>query len=290
MRPVNLVATGPAATAGLCPMHGTFYKPGAVRTDPPEDFHPGAWLADLRRAGQLLTRIPLPGDTEAPPPGALARALRVFPLVGALLGLGSGLVLLAAHLLGLPSPAGALLALGAGMVLTGALHEDGLADTADGFGVRRSAAERLAIMRDSRIGTFGVLALGVVLAIKVAALAAIDPWLAPAALAATGAASRAVFPALAIILQPARRDGLGAGMGSPSATTLAIAVALGTTAMLATAGPARGAMALGAGAAAMLAMAWLARRQVGGYTGDVLGATQQVTEMVMLLTMAAGRP
>ena len=254
---------------------------------PSDDFRPAAWIADLRRAAQLLTRIPLPGDAGPPEPGALARALRVFPLVGALLGLAGALVLAATHLLGLPQPAGPLLALAAVMLLTGALHEDGLADTADGFGVRRSPAERLAIMRDSRIGTFGVLALGMMLAIKVAALAAMPPWLAGAALVATAAASRSVFPVLAIALPPARSDGLGAGMGRPSGATMAIAIGLGVAALLAAVGPARATAALAAATAAVLVLGWLARRQVGGYTGDVLGATQQTTETVMLLAIAA---
>jgi adenosylcobinamide-GDP ribazoletransferase len=255
-----------------------------TRTRP---FRAAAWLADLRRAGQLLTRIPLPDDAAPPEPGALARALRVFPLVGALIGLVSGLVLVAASHLGLPGAVAALLALATGLLLTGALHEDGLADTADGFGVRRSAAERLAIMRDSRIGTYGVLALGLVVALKASALASLEPWTACAALAASAAASRATFPVLALILPPARSDGLGARMGRPSASTAAIAIAIGTAAALASLGPGPGAAALLAAAAAFAALAWLARRQVGGYTGDILGATQQVTETAMLLAVAA---
>lgn len=252
-----------------------------------DDFRPAAWLADLRRAGQLLTRVPLPGDLEPPEPGSLARALRVFPLVGGALGAVSGLVLVAASFLGLPGLVSVLLALAAGMILTGALHEDGLADTADGFGVRRSAAERLAIMRDSRIGTYGVLALGMVVATKASALAALDPWVACAALIGAGAASRATFPVLAVVLRPARSDGLGAGMGRPSASTVAAAIAIGTAVAMATLGPGRGAIALLAAAAAVAALAWLARRQVGGYTGDILGATQQVTETMMLVAVVA---
>ncbi len=253
-----------------------------------EDFRPAAWLADLRRAGQFLTRIPLPDDPTPPAPGALARALRVFPLVGAAVGLACGLVLVGAAQAGLPGPVAVLLALAAGMVLTGGLHEDGLADTADGFGVRRPAAERLAIMRDSHIGTYGVLALGMVVAIKAAALAALDPWVAGAALVGTGAASRATVPVLAMILPPARADGLGAGMGRPSAATLAVALALGAAAALAALDPAPALAALAAAAMAAATLAWLARRQVGGYTGDILGAAQQTTETAMLLAVVAG--
>lgn len=252
---------------------------------PADDFRPAAWLADLRRAGQLLTRLPLPGDTAPPPAGAYARALRVYPMVGALIGLASGLVLLAAA--GLPSPIAPLLAVTAVVLLTGALHEDGLADTADGFGARRSPAERLAIMRDSRIGTYGVLALGLVVALKVAALAAMAPLVACAALAAVGALSRSAFPGIVRALPPARSDGLGAALGRPSWTTATFAPAIGIVVALGTAGPDATARMLVAGVAVAVAMALLARRQVGGYTGDVLGATQQTTETVMLLALSA---
>ena len=254
---------------------------------PADDFRPAAWLADLRRAGQLLTRVPLPDDRAPAAAGTMARALRVYPLVGALIGLAAGLALVAADALGLPSPAGPLLALGYAALLTGALHEDGLADTADGFGVRRPAAERLAIMRDSRIGTYGVLALGLVLALKVAALAALAPWAACAALVAAGAASRAGFGLVVTALPPARADGLGAGLGRPSRATVLIALGFGMALAAAAVGPVPAAIALGAAAIVGAALAWLARRQVGGYTGDVLGATQQTTETVMLLALSA---
>ncbi|MCC7274359.1 MAG: adenosylcobinamide-GDP ribazoletransferase [Alphaproteobacteria bacterium] len=254
---------------------------------PPPDFRPGAWLTDLRRAAQLLTRLPLPGDPVPPVPGTLARALRVFPVAGALIGLGSGLALVGAAALGLPLPTAALLGLGAGMLLTGALHEDGLADTADGFGARRSPEQRLAIMRDSRIGTYGLLALGLAVALKATALAALDPWGAVTALAAAGAASRAAIALVAVMLPPARPDGLGAAMGRPDDATLAIAGMSATILALVLLGPGRGGVALVAGGLAAVAVARLARRQIGGYTGDVLGATQQTTETVMLLAVAA---
>ncbi len=253
---------------------------------PPDDFRAAAWLADLRRAGQLLTRVPLPGDPAPPVPGAAARSLRVCPLVGALLGFAAGLVLVAADAAGLPAVAGPLLALAAAALLTGGLHEDGLADTADGFGARRTPAERLAIMRDSRIGTYGVLALGLALALKVAALAALAPGAACAALAAAGALSRATVPAVAIALPPARSDGLGAGLGRPSGATAAIALLLGLGLAATAVGPLAAARAAAAAAIATVALALLARRQVGGYTGDVLGATQQTTETAMLLALS----
>ena len=114
------------------------------------------WLEDLRVAVTFLTRVPIPhsdGVVNVP------RAMRAFPLVAAAIGLVVGLVLLGLLRLGVPALASAALALGASALLTGALHEDGLGDIADGFGGGRDQAAKLEIMRDSRLGTYGTLAL-----------------------------------------------------------------------------------------------------------------------------------
>ena len=254
---------------------------------PHDDFRPTAWLADLRRAGQLLTRLPLPGDVGAPPPGCFARAMRAYPLVGGLIGLTAGLALLACAAIGLPAPAGAILALVVSALLTGGLHEDGLADSADGFGARQPAAERLAIMRDSRIGTYGVLALAFVLSLKVAAVAALVPAAGCAALVAAGALSRATLAGIVRALPPARPGGLGASLGYPSAASALLSLLLGVAVAIAAVGPSAAARIALVAVIAAVAMALLARRKVGGYTGDVLGATQQVTETAMLLALSA---
>src|SRR5882724_12552182 len=129
-------------------------------------------LDDLRVAVAFLTRIPLPHPDGAMPRD-LARAQRMFPLVGAAIGAAVGLFYLATLAIGVPALAAAALALGAGALLTGALHEDGLADVADGFGGGRDKAAKLEIMRDSRLGTYGALILLVAFAAKLAALAAL---------------------------------------------------------------------------------------------------------------------
>src|SRR5260370_31222021 len=116
----------------------------------------GDWLDDLLAATAFLTRIPMPRrDTRA----SLARAYRAFPLVGVGIGATIGGLYLLMLRIGLPTIAAAALALGAGAMLTGALHEDGFADLADGFGRRRDQAAKLDVMRDSRLGTYGALAL-----------------------------------------------------------------------------------------------------------------------------------
>lgn len=241
-------------------------------------------VAELHLAASFLTRLPLP-DCGVLPAGALARAMRLFPLVGGVVGVLAGLVFWAAHAVLPPLPA-AMVAVLAGVLLTGALHEDGLADTADGLGARGGRERRLEVMRDSRTGAYGVLALIFTIGLRVAALAAAPSALAGlGALMAAAAWSRALIPAAMQVLPPARTDGLGAGAGQPDATVAATAAVLGL--VLALLG-----LGLAAPAAVLLALAaaWgmvvLARRTLGGFTGDVLGAVQQVAEIAVLLAAA----
>ncbi|WP_338320010.1 adenosylcobinamide-GDP ribazoletransferase, partial [Bradyrhizobium ottawaense] len=120
----------------------------------------------------------------------------------------------------------------------GALHEDGLADTADGLGGGRTRERKLEIMRDSRIGTYGVCALILSFGLRWSALAAIaDPLLVAFALCAAHAAARAGVPAFMSLVPPARPDGLSASAGSPPGRSVAIAFALGTLALALALGP-----------------------------------------------------
>lgn len=244
------------------------------------------WLDDLRTAIAFLTRLPMPH-----PDGArgenFARAQRMFPLVGALIGAAVGLLCLLLRAVGVPDLAAAALALGGGALLTGALHEDGLADVADGFGGGRDVAAKLEIMRDSRLGTYGALALVVCFVAKLAALAAIPDHVVVQSLIAAHALGRGVLPWLASSLPNARKDGLAANAGRPDGTIAAVAAGVALLiAILAL--PLASALlaAITAGAAAAI-MAWLAKRQIGGLTGDVLGAAEQVAETVILLLLAA---
>lgn len=248
-----------------------------------------AWWNDLRAALRFLTRLPLkPAPAEgADPP--LGRAVRAFPLVGGLIGLLAGVVYAIASGLGLPDIVAAVLAAGALALATGALHEDGLADMADGFGGGESRTDKLAIMRDSRIGVYGVIALVVVLAAKVGAIADIErAGLVIAAIVSAAAVSRAAMPAIALWMEPARSDGLAGTAGRPptpqvwTGLGLALVLAVG---LLAWTGLVAFLVA-GLGAAFV---AWLAARQVGGHTGDVLGGAQQIAEVLFLLALAALR-
>jgi adenosylcobinamide-GDP ribazoletransferase len=242
------------------------------------------WLDDLRLAVAMLTRIPMPHPDGASPPN-LARVHRLFPLVGAGIGAVIGLIDLGLAATGMPAMAAAALALGGGMLLTGAFHEDGLADLADGFGGGRDKAAKLEIMRDSRLGTYGALALLVSFAVKVAVIAGLPhPWVVPGLIAAH-ALSRAPLAAMTLALPYARADGLAASAGKPDATTAAISAAIAVVIALLCLPIADALLAIFTSSAAAVTVAILANRQIGGYTGDVLGGTQQVAEVAVLLLL-----
>jgi adenosylcobinamide-GDP ribazoletransferase len=240
----------------------------------------------------FLTRLPI-RPRGALPDDAVVRAAWTFPLAGAVVGLAGAAAAGAAGLLGLPPLAGALLAIAATMAMTGALHEDGLADTADGLGGGRTRERKLEIMKDSRIGSYGVLALVIGVGLRAAALGELmaDPWphLA-AALVAAHAGSRALLPFAMRSLPPARPDGLAASIGVPSSAAAMTAVVLGTVAVFWALGDRLGLLGFVAAALGMVAVGVLAHRQLGGYTGDVLGAAQQVGETMLLLAAAIRLP
>lgn len=240
----------------------------------------------------FLTRLPI-RLRGALPDDAVARAAWSFPLVGALVGLAGTGAAIAADALGLPPLASALLALAATMAMTGALHEDGLADTADGLGGGRTREQKLEIMKDSRIGSYGVLALIVGVGLRATALAAQiqDTRLhLLGALVAAHAGSRALLPLLMRALPPVRPGGLAASVGVPSSLSSIAALVLGTAAVFWGLGDRLGLIGFVAAALGMVAVGALARRQIGGYTGDVLGAAQQVGEIILLLAAVAQLP
>jgi adenosylcobinamide-GDP ribazoletransferase len=237
-------------------------------------------------AAGVLTRFPIASD--AAEPGAIAASGWAFPLVGGGIGALCAAAFFAAELVGLPVGPAALLAVAAGIAATGALHEDGLADTADGFGGGHDRDRKLAIMRDSTHGTYGIVALVLGIGLRAGAIASIrDPLFAGLALIAAHAASRAALPAAMHLLRPARADGLGAAAGRPSRTVALAASLIGALIALATLGPLTGAVGLLLSGGAVALAAMLARRQIGGYTGDVLGFFQQIGETVILLVAAA---
>lgn len=246
-----------------------------------------AWLgeraADFRASFAFLTRLPF-----APAPSgdgmAIARAAWAFPIVGVVVGLVGAVVFLLARRLGLPFWPAAALSVASTMVATGCLHEDGLADTIDGFGGGKTREQKLAIMRDSRIGVYGVCALALAILLRVGALASlISSTQVVLALIAAHGAARALVPVFMFFVSPARNDGLSASAGQPPMESIVAAAVLGIVILGLCLGPGLGLVALILLLLAMAAMAWLSLVQIDGQTGDVLGAVEQVGEIIVLL-------
>lgn len=230
----------------------------------------------------LLTRLPL-----RLPDAAFERSAQAawaYPLVGLATGLCVALAGYLALALGLPALIAAIVALGAGIIVTGAMHEDGLADCADGFWGGWDKEMRLKIMKDSQIGTYGVLALALSLALRLSALALI--FAAPSALCtliAVHVGSRAVMPAIMASLPNAREGGLSAQVGQVSGTSAVQAAAIGVLALIIGLGFAPAIMAVLAVCLACLAGRKIAQAKIGGQTGDVIGAHQQIAEITLLM-------
>jgi adenosylcobinamide-GDP ribazoletransferase len=242
------------------------------------------WFDDLRVAIGFLTCVPV-GRPVKPPD--IARAYRLFPLVGAGIGCVVALVYLGLLRIDLPVMGAATLALGAGILLTGSLHEDGLADLADGFGGGADKAAKLAIMRDSRLGTYGALILVFSFAARLSALAALPHAAILPSLVAAHALARGALAPFAAMMPYARSDGLAvaAGRPRPAAAVVAVILALAVAFL---------ALPWGAALASVVAVgivatwiASLAMRQIDGQTGDVLGCVEQISEIAVLLLLAA---
>ena len=240
---------------------------------------------DIADALRFFTRLRV-GEPEPGAPLDIDRIAWAAPVAGVAVGLIGALVLALTALLGLPVLLRAGLATAAIVATTGALHEDGLADVADGFGGGATRARKLEIMRDSRIGAYGAIAIALALILRVGALsAALDGGFsrASSSLILVAALSRAAALTPLALLPPARTDGAGAAAGRLDSNALAaawgsalvIALALDLVAL----GLAHALLAALMSAAGALLMAAMARRAIGGQTGDVAGAAQQCSEI-----------
>ncbi|WGD30555.1 adenosylcobinamide-GDP ribazoletransferase [Ancylobacter sp. WKF20] len=252
----------------------------------------GEVLRALPAALRFLSRLPvprLPFEPAQDGPPDLDRLAPAFPLAGALIGLTGALTALTFALIGLPSLVVATLTVMVLVIVAGGLHEDGLADVADGLG-GMTVARRLEIMRDSRLGSFGVLALILAVTLRVVTLQAlmdIDILATAAALLAAGAVGRLAPVLMLAALPPARPEGLGHGAGRPSAPARWKAGGLALVIAALTVIPGFGAGALAGGLVlgflGFSALARLARAQFGGQTGDVAGAAALLVEIAFLL-------
>lgn len=241
---------------------------------------------------QFFTRLPIPrwvGFEQA----WLHHASRYFPLVGLVVAAAAAAVYLAASAIW-PQPVAALLSTAAGIYLTGAFHEDGFADTCDGFGGGLTRERVMEIMKDSRIGTYGAVGAGLLVALKVTLLATFAPAVAVAALFVAHPLSRLAASALIWKLQYARDEGKAKPLAQEmNGAEFAIGVACAAIPLIA-AGvlgylpwPQLGlCLAAAAGIAVWLGAKFV--RRIGGYTGDCLGAVQQVSEVSIYLCLLAG--
>ena len=241
-------------------------------------------LTDTGVAFVLLTRWPMP---RLPDKAFVqsSRAVWAFPLVGAAIGALGYAVAQIAVALGFSYVIASGLLLAAWMLSSGAMHEDGLADLADGFWGGRNTDDRLAIMKDSQIGTYGTLTLVVTVGLRWSALSVLLAA-APISIIACATLSRAMMPVVMHLLPSARQQGLSQSVGRPTLTPVAVGLSFALLISVATIGaPAVGAI-VAAAILTVLVMV-LARSKIGGQTGDVLGATQQISELAALLFCVA---
>ena len=246
-------------------------------------------LDDLILAATLLTRVPMPpvrdGDSAA-----LGRAVWAYPIIGALVGAVGAVVFAVLTVVGLPAGPASWASLAAMILTTGCFHEDGLADFWDGIGGGHTIERKLEIMRDSRIGSYGGAALILSLGLRSAAIAALaDHGLAEAGLIVSGLLGRSAIAGVLLVLGPARADGLAATAADPPRGRAMLGVALSVISLVLL--PIMSAIAAitAAGMAAAI-MTRLMQRQIEGYTGDGLGATEQTVEMAAVLAMLAALP
>jgi adenosylcobinamide-GDP ribazoletransferase len=265
--------------------------------EPGEAAPMSAWqmaMIDLAHCVRFYSRLPVPAlpweqDAHAPP--SFPRLLRMIPIAGLVLGLLPAAMLGLALLVDLGPWLAATLSVATMVLTTGALHEDGLADTADSIGgITRE--KRLEIMRDSRIGSFGASALFLSLALRIGALAAlaarIDGGAIAAAILITASLSRTAGLMPLVFLAPARPDGMSQAVGQPARETfwrvagiaVVVTLVLGALAGLPFAGIV---LMLVLSGLSGLALTRFAKRHLGGQTGDIAGAAQQVAEIAALI-------
>lgn len=253
-----------------------------------------ALVTDLARALGFLSRLPISARFFEGHSGEMSRTPRAFPLAGAVIGAVSGLFLAMLVSFGASANLAAFATVTLQVLLTGGLHEDGLADCADGLGGGATREKALEIMKDSRVGTYGVLALVLSVGIRVSAIAALinhlDPMNVALCLIGIGALSRAGMVWHWYALPAAKPDGVAASLGKPDDTSLYTAlffgVGIAAVAIVPFAGFHPLVVSVIVGAACTYAFQLYVRRRLAGQTGDTIGATQQICEMVALAALS----
>lgn len=239
-------------------------------------------VRSLRAAVSFLTVLPL-ANADGSPGERLGRAY--FPAIGALVGLAAAAVFVVTTALSTPLLAAAA-AVAALSALTGAIHLDGLADSADGLLARGDVARRLEVMRDPRLGSYGVTAVVLVLVLEVAALSSMAPARAIVALVIAGALSRLATLSVLVFTPYVRSTGLGVAAWDPKHRPIDLAVGAGATAIVCLLDWRRALVAVVMVSLTALIVVVLARRRIGGATGDVCGATAELCELATLVVFS----
>lgn len=276
-KPASESPAGPAGAAPAAPAGNE-----TAKAEIPNFRLHGLWR-DFMTGFGFFTRLPTPA-TDQP----LAEVALVFPVIGAVIGLAATVFYMLGLWIGLSGLMSAILAVAATALLTGALHDDGLADYADMLGVRGDRMRKLAVMRNSTIGSYGTLALIFVNLMKVAALADLAvPGQVAGALIAAHALSRGVLPVIMRSYPLARSNGLAVHAGKPSSRSTLSALAVAALLAGLVGGPSVAIVATGAALVVAFLVAHVAHRQLGGYTGDVLGAAEQLIEVTVILNFVS---
>ena len=247
-------------------------------------------IKDLMACVQFLSRLPIPEFLANHDKPDLAKSSRMFPIAGLVISAPAIIVMMLLGLLDVPSQVIAAVVISIQLVVTGALHEDGLADCADGFGGGRNLEDKLAIMKDSHVGAFGVSASIMALVLRFVLLSSfLDISILAAILALLSAQllSRAVQVAFWQSLPPARPDGLAGTLGQPDGAAIQWALAIGIIGAITLTFFAFPAISVFLSMAmtilAVIAFHLLCKKQINGQTGDTIGAIQIITEIAFLI-------
>ncbi len=253
------------------------------------------FIDDVARSVAFLSRIHMPQRHFVNFDGRLSRAVRAFPIAGLLIVLPAAAIISIFTAINTSPLFTAFVAVGIQALITGALHEDGLSDTADGLGGGKTKESALLIMKDSRIGSYGAVALILSFGLRVSALSAVLPLVTPSGagllVLATAALSRTAMVWHWSRLPPARRDGVAASAGEPDASAVTVALVIGVVSaalllFLSGASLLSAVLAIAAFAATVPAFSEIVDGKIGGHTGDTIGATQQLTEIAVLAALA----
>ena len=252
---------------------------------------PQIFFKDILLSLSFLTRIPISKDLVFE--RNLMDAAWSFPLIGALVGFLGGIVALLLSYFNIPPIIISLITIGAIILLTGGLHEDGLADTADGFGSNKNPEDKINIMRDSQIGVYGTLALIIAISVKAFALTELinkDPFFTCIiALIVSGALSRSTIVGIAFFLEKASETGLASFAGKPKANGAGMCFLISILFCIFLLPLTKVLAAMFLSIVTTVVIGFLSKKQINGYTGDILGTTQILSETAILIYLATSK-